>query len=537
MTTTEPPPDGQPHGRRGGTASGPDFLLAGVTLAASLLLVGTGSSWLTGILATAPVDDPQQRMLATSLILNIAIILFGWRRFRDLDQEVRRRRAAEARAQLLASNDPLTGLLNRRAFAAQADTALAQWSAAGRGAGALVIDIDAFKSINDLFGHAGGDSVIVATAARMRAIAPQGAVLARLGGDEFAMLFALDTGETLDDVGAALVDRLSQPVLIDGVAASTSASVGGAVLAGTYAISGGGGSDALLRHADIAMYRAKRLGRCRFCGFDDVMERDLARRDIIEHELKRAIDADQLFPVYEPLIDLTTGDATGYEMLARWISPTLGDVGPAEFIPVAEDSGLIAPLSDSLFRKALHEARAWPAHLSLSLNVSPLQLRDPWFAQKMLRLLQETRFPGARLIIEITESAIIDNLPLAQGVFTSLRNQGIRMALDDFGTGYSSIASLRALPFDSVKLDREYVQAMSAAAGSDGVAEAVLQLGRSLGLPVVAEGIESGATARRLSDLDCASGQGYLFGRSLTSKDVLALHAGASPRGRRSQER
>jgi diguanylate cyclase (GGDEF)-like protein len=501
--------------------SRPEMLLAGITLAAILLLVATGSTWLSSFLELGMASSHSQQLLASTLLLNIAIILLGWRRFRELDAEVCRRRAAEEHATALASNDPLTGLLNRRAFAIETSAALASWSDEGRGAAALVVDIDAFKSINDLFGHAGGDAVLLATAGRLKAAAPPSAILARLGGDEFAIFFPVepDDGAMADAIGSAIAQLLSEPVVIDGVAASTSASIGGAV-----ASHGPTDADVLLRHADTAMYRAKRLGRCRYCRFDDAMEIELARRDIVERELKIAIDRNQLYPVYEPLIDLSTGEAVGYEMLARWISPTLGEVGPSEFIPVAEDKGLISLLSDHLFRKALCEARSWPVHLSLSLNVSPLQLRDPWFAQKLLRLLAETGFPGQRLIVEITESAIVDNLPLAQAVFESLRNQGIRMALDDFGTGYSSIASLRALPFDSVKIDREYVQQMTDISGPDSVAEAVLQLGRSLGLPVVAEGIECGDTAQRLTDLDCAVGQGYLYGHSLTSDDVVARH-------------
>ena len=502
---------------------GPDVLLSGVTLAAILMLVGTGSSWFSSYFGFTVVSAYAEQILASTLLLNIAIILFGWRRFRALDAEVRRRRAAEEQAHALACNDPLTGLFNRRAFATEAADALTRWTARGQLTAAFVIDIDSFKSVNDLFGHAGGDSVLLATANRLKAAAPLEGIVARLGGDEFAMIFPLasDDSKALDAIGDSLATILSEAVTIDGIAASTSASIGGATgLAGSVT------AEALLRHADTAMYRAKRLGRCRFCRFDSEMETDLARRDVIERELKIALERDQLYPVYEPLIDLSTGEAVGYEMLARWISPTLGDIGPSEFIPVAEEKGLISALSDRLFRTALTEARQWPLHLSLSINVSPLQLRDPWFAQKLLRLLAETNFPGPRLIVEITESAIIDNLPLAQAVFESLRNQGIRMALDDFGTGYSSIASLRSLPFDSVKIDREYVKQMTDIAGPDSIAEAVLQLGRSLGLPVVAEGIETGDTAQRLSDLDCAVGQGHFYGQSLTSEDVVARHRG-----------
>lgn len=503
--------------------AGQDFLIGGITLAAILLLVGTGTSWLRSVIGITHVIAQSQWAITCTLLLNIALILFGWRRFRDLREEVARRALAEAQALQLAHYDPLTGLLNRRGLAMMATDRMAAWRAEGCLPAALLVDVDSFKCINDLYGHGGGDLLLTATAERLAAQAPADALIARLGGDEFALLlpFVPADRHALDAMAEALTDRLSQPVDIDGTAAATSASIGCA-LAETAET----GLDALLRQGDVAMYRAKQLGRCQYCRFDAAMGATLERTDSIERALRAAIAAGEPYPVYEPLIDLSTGQAVGYEMLARWDSSELGQVGPAEFIPVAESSGLIGPLSELLFRRAMTEARGWPSHLSLSINVSPLQLRDPWFAQKLLKLLAETGFPGQRLIVELTESAIVDNVPLAKAVFESLRNQGIRMALDDFGTGYSSIASLRALPFDSVKIDREFVARMGDSADGQSIAEAVLQLGRSLGLPVVAEGIETGATAERLGDLDCDIGQGHFYGHSLTSKDVLAIHRG-----------
>ncbi len=509
--------------------AGQDFLIGGITLAAILLLVGTGTSWLRTVIGMTELVAQSQWAITSTLLLNIALILFGWRRFRDLREEVERRALAEAQALHLAHYDPLTGLLNRRGLALKATDRLEEWRAEGYTPAALLVDIDSFKCINDLYGHGGGDRLLVATAERLAAQAPADALIARLGGDEFAMLVAIarDDLHALDSIATCLTDRLSQPVDIDGVSASTSASIGCALADGS-ALS----LDTLLRQGDMAMYRAKQLGRCRWCRFDDAMGATLDRTDAIERALRAAIAAGEPYPVYEPLIDLSTGQPIGYEMLARWDSATLGQVGPAEFIPVAEDSGLIGPLSELLFRRALSEAKGWPLHLSLSINVSPLQLRDPWFAQKLLKLLAETGFSGRRLIVELTESAIVDNVPLALAVFESLRNQGIRMALDDFGTGYSSIASLRALPFDSVKIDREFVTRMNDSADGKSIAEAVLQLGRSLGLPVVAEGIETGATADRLNDLDCDIGQGYFYGHSLTNEDVLAIHRGGGVKKR-----
>jgi diguanylate cyclase (GGDEF)-like protein len=498
-----------------------DFVVGGITMAAILLMVGTGTRWVQMFLGWTEWVANSQSAIATTLLLNIALILFGWRRYRDLRDEVNQRAKAEAQALELASFDVLTGFYNRRALADRAPDLIADWLAEGAEIAALVVDIDAFKSINDLFGHAAGDAVIEATARRIATNSPADALLARLGGDEFAIIFPihLRSVHAVDTIGERLAAELSQPVTVDDVSVSTSASVGGTI-----------GGDAklalhrLLRSADAAMYQAKRQGRCRYCRFDASLEAELAKRDIIERELRLAIAKGELYPVYEALVDIPTGRARGYEMLARWQSGILGQVAPVDFITVAEDTGLISSLSDLLYRRAFAEAAQWPQHLTLSINVSPMQLRDPWFAQKLLKLLSETALPPQRLVIELTESAIVDNLPLAQAVFTSLRNQGIRMALDDFGTGYSSIASLRTLPFDMVKIDREFVSRMSQTGNQDTIAEAVVKLGHSLGLPVVAEGIETAETLQRLANVDCAIGQGRYFGDAMTHDELMLRH-------------
>ncbi len=495
-----------------------DVLIGGITIAAILLLIGTGTNWLHNFLGLTTVLARSQMAVTSTLLLNIALILFGWRRFRDLREEIARRTEAEEQATRLASHDALTGYFNRRAFQARGQQAIDDWAAAGSRVAAIVVDIDSFKSVNDLFGHAAGDEVIAETAHRIADELPSDALFARLGGDEFAALIAYDDEAVIERIGKAIVAALTAPIMSDAVAIPTSSSVG---IAHHHA---GGSLEVLLRQADVAMYRAKRSGRAQHCYFDDESDRILQRSDQVEAALRHAIAIGEIQPAYEPLIDLRTAEPMGYEMLARWHLPILGHVDPAEFIAVAEASGQISLLSDLLFRKAFTDAQAWPTHLALSVNVSPLQLRDPWFSQKLLKLLAETGLPPTRLIIEITESAIVDNVAVAAAVFTSLRNLGVRMVLDDFGTGYSSIASLRSLPFDCVKLDREFVARMNEHGGSDSVAEAVLQLGKSLNLPVVAEGIETLAAMNRLATLDCAIGQGHYFGRSLSHQDVIDSH-------------
>ncbi len=511
--------------RRG--AGGEAFLIGGITMAAILLLVGTGANWLSGFWGIVDYVGQSRGATASTLILNIALILFGWRRFAELSKRAELSSRSEAEARQLAMTDPLTGFYNRAAFQALGKQALIDWRTAGLTPAALMVDIDAFKSVNDLFGHDQGDKVIRITAERILSCIPANAIPARVGGDEFIILLPIGA-EThpIDDYGQIMASVLSYAIDIDQSSISTSSSVGGALAMPDE------GLDTLLRHADNAMYQAKRTGRCRFVRFCSKMNAALRQRDVIERELRIALERGDIYPVYEAMIDLTSGETLGYEMLARWNNAALGQIAPVDFIPVAEETGMIARLSEQLMRRSFAEARDWPEGLSLAVNISPLQLRDPWFAQKLLKLLAETGFPAQRLIIEITESAIVDNIALARTIFESLRNQGIRIALDDFGTGYNSVANLRSLPFDTIKLDREFVTSMDNDAGRTAIAQAVLKLGQAMGLPVVAEGIESNLTATMLANFDCAVGQGHYFSKELRHEDVLAAHRPGGERRR-----
>jgi EAL domain-containing protein (putative c-di-GMP-specific phosphodiesterase class I) len=280
-----------------------------------------------------------------------------------------------------------------------------------------------------------------------------------------------------------------------------------------------------MRRADIAMYCAKNQGRNRFSWFDTSMERELNVRNTLEAGMREGIPLGQFVPYYEQQIDLSTGKLNGFEMLARWEHPTQGLISPDVFIPIAEETGLIADLSLSVMRQAFEEAKNWDNSLSLSVNISPAQLKDPWLSQKILKLLVETGFPANRLEVEITESSLFENLSLAQSIVGSLKNQGIRIALDDFGTGYSSLAHLRALPFDRIKIDRSFVSSINQNSESAAIVSAIARLGDSLGLPVTAEGIEDQNIQNQLRDMGCTKGQGWHFGKPLTVEQARKMLA------------
>jgi EAL domain-containing protein (putative c-di-GMP-specific phosphodiesterase class I) len=280
-----------------------------------------------------------------------------------------------------------------------------------------------------------------------------------------------------------------------------------------------------MRRADIAVSAAKKRGRNRPAWFDTEMKRELHNRSSVEAGLRLGVPRGEIVPFYEQQIDLASGRLEGFEVLARWQHPSGGVVGPDRFIPVAEEAGLIGDLSMSVMRQAFEEARDWDPALTLSVNISPAQLKDPWLAQKIAKLLAETGFPPARLEVEITENALFANLGLAQSIIASLKNHGIRLALDDFGTGFSSIAHLRALPFDRIKIDKSLVRSMIEDKESAAIVAAITGLGDSLGIPVTAEGVESAAIEERLRLIGCHRGQGWHFGRPMALVDTRKLLA------------
>jgi len=507
---------GRPAGRQ-------DLLAGAISVAAILLFVGTGSSVLSKSLRYYfQGGEPADRTLVIALLLNVALILFGWRRHAALSQEVMIRTAAEERAHQLASRDPLTGFLNRRSLAEEGAAMFVRAARRRKAMVLMMLDLDHFKTINDMHGHAVGDALLRSVAAEIAQAMPPIALQARLGGDEFACGFLFDPSQpdTVERIAEKLVARLAQPFDADGLRLHISCSLG--IARSDF---GCPSIDALMRSADIAMYAAKKAGRGRFAWFDQSMERELQVRNELENGLRNAIPRQEIVPYFEQQIDLSTGRLHGFEVLARWEHPTRGLISPDQFIPIAEETGMIGELSLSIMRQAFTAARDWDTSLTLSVNISPWQLRDAWLAQKIIKVLTETGFPANRLEIEITESSLFDNLALAQSIVGSLKNQGVRLSLDDFGTGFSSLAHLRALPFDRIKIDKSFVMSLNDSPDSAAIVKAIVSLGESLNLPVTAEGIEDANIEERLRALGCSKAQGWYYGRPLSVTGARRLLA------------
>jgi diguanylate cyclase (GGDEF)-like protein len=501
-----------------------DVVALGIAVASIILFVGIAGQVMPQVVRSwLGLAHPPDVMLTNALLLNIALVIFGWRRYEELRREVGVRREAEEKARVLAETDPLTGCRNRRGITLAIGQMLRDAAQRGDEVALFLIDLDNFKAINDRCGHSAGDKVLVETAQRIQRLVPRDGICARMGGDEFACAFPVTTGDRAhaDRIAADFLGAISSPITIGDMTIDVTVSVGLASSRQPGTVTGVPDAEMLIHWADIAMYHAKRHGRDRHAWFEPQMESDVRFRHALETGLRRGIAAGEFVPYYEQQIDIQTGKLVGFEMLARWQSPDFGLVTPEMFIPLAEEIGVIGELSENLIRQALQDAKSWDEELTLSVNISPIQLRDPWFAQKLLRLLTEAGFPPYRFEIEITESCLHENIAVVRAIITSLKNQGIKISLDDFGTGYSSLAQLRALPFDRLKIDRSFVTELASEGANSQLVSAIVALGRGLGLPIVAEGIENSEALTVLQQLGDLKGQGYHYGRPEDAEATL----------------
>ena len=427
-----------------------------------------------------------------------------------LSAEVSEREAAEARAQTLARHDSLTGLANRRHFLEDLERRLGLIGQEKSAFALMFVDLDRFKPINDVHGHAIGDELLQVIAARLSGCLRDDSFAARLGGDEFAVL--LEGPDGRDGVAAAarrVLHELSAPILVNGLKLTVGASIGIAMCP-----EDGRNAADLLQRGDAAMLRAKEdRGAYKF--FDSSIDEELKSKAALETELRTAIPNGDIVPYFQPVLRLDDGTLAGYEVLARWPHRERGMISPADFIPVAEEAGLVDAMFWALLARACAKALSTPGEFMLAVNISPSQIRDQWFPEKVLRTLRETGFPAQRLEIEVTESAMIGDIQRAKSALMSLKNQGVRIALDDFGTGYSSLFLLRALPIDKLKIDRSFVGTLTSDRENATIVGALVGLGKALGLQVTAEGVEDEATANMLRAMGCEFAQGYLFGAAI----------------------
>ena len=412
------------------------------------------------------------------------------------------------RLEHMASHDALTGLPNRSSFATHAQAELESVRTEQTQLAVIGIDLDGFKDINDLRGHHAGDEALKCLALRMLGILRDGEFVARIGGDEFAAVKRYDAHADLMDFLVRLKGVLFKPVRISDYEVALGASIGVALFPKDAMDYG-----TLVNNADLAMYRAKASSMDVICFYEPSMDEAARARRTMAGELRQAIRADQLALHYQPQAAVKSGDVLGYEALLRWAHPERGSVSPAEFIPIAEECGLIIEIGEWVLRTACRAAAQWPNSLKVAVNVSPLQLLHGDLPKIVHEVLLETGLSASRLELELTESSIIENKERALHVLRRIKALGVSVALDDFGAGYSSLETLRAFPFDKIKLDRSFMNDIEMSPQAKAIIRAVLALGKSLDIPVLAEGIETGRQLSILEVEGCNAVQGFFIGR------------------------
>lgn len=412
----------------------------------------------------------------------------------------------------MAFHDALTGLPNRMRLREYLATALSR-PVPGRRLALFCLDLDNFKVVNDTLGHPTGDALLCEIANRLSAFAGDGFV-ARLGGDEFAVV--VDDGHRpLDRFAHGLIRAVAEPCMVNDHRIVPGTSVGIAILHAD-------GTDAmtLTKNADLALYRAKHGGRGGYRFFEPAMDAEARKRRQMELDLHEAISEGQLFLMFQPLFDLAESRVSAFEALLRWNHPERGLISPVDFIPLAEDTGLIVPIGEWVIREACRAARDWPDHVRIAVNVSPVQFRSPGLNAVILQALSESGLPPQRLELEITESLFIDNPTTTLASLHSLRALGVRIALDDFGTGYSSLSYLRAFPFDKLKIDRSFIIDLLNSDGATAIIKSITTLAEALGMETTAEGVEYAGQMDILRAQGCSHIQGFYFSRPVTEGEV-----------------
>jgi diguanylate cyclase (GGDEF)-like protein/PAS domain S-box-containing protein len=440
-------------------------------------------------------------------------------------EDITARRRAEAQIEQLAHFDSLTGLPNRALFQTEFARALKAAGEGGEGLAVLCVDLDHFKTVNDTLGHNLGDVLLAQAAKRLKRCVRKGDLAARLGGDEFAVLQkGFSSTAACAALAQRIVEAMADPFDVNGHQVVIGASIG-------IAVHGEHGVEAhdLLKKADLALYRVKRDGRGGRHFFETGMDELLQNRRRMELDLRRALQVGEFELHYQPLLNLETGAVSGCEALVRWNHPEPGLVSPAEFIPIAEETGLIVPLGEWVLRRACQEAAQWPGDIRVAVNISAVQVRNASFVQTVVSALANANLAAARLEVEITESVLLQESAANVEVLHKLRALGVRISMDDFGTGYSSLSYLRSFPFDKIKIDQAFVRDLPRDKEALAIIRAVTGLSASLGIVTTAEGVETEAQLAQLREQGCLEVQGFLISRPAPSAAILGFLTGHTP--------
>ena len=433
--------------------------------------------------------------------------------------DITERKRAEARLAFMAQHDGLTGLPNRTLLRQEMDEMLQHTRRSSDKVAVLMLGLDNFKAVNDTLGHAVGDKLLRGVAKRLRSTLREEDTLARLNSDEFAIVQSgMVRPEDAVLLARRLLEAVGEPYLLDGHSIVIGASIGIAMSPGD-----GDESEKLLKHADMALSRAKNDLRGTFSFFESGMDARAQSRRKIEIDLRDAIQGDVLRPYYQPLVDLSSGRITGFEALVRWPHPERGMISPAEFIPVAEETGLINALGGLILHRACRDAATWPDDIRVAVNLSPLQFRAGNLLSVVMEALKQSGLPARRLELEITETLLLEKSSQVQATLHALRALGVRISMDDFGTGYSSLSYLRSFPFDKIKIDQSFVRGLGTNNDAQAIVRAIISLGVGLGVTITAEGVETEGELNCLRGEGCHEAQGFLFSHARPNAEIVAM--------------
>jgi diguanylate cyclase (GGDEF)-like protein len=473
--------------------------LAIVSIPIVIVCLAIGSLALIALAVTIVLLIPAM----ASITLNVFKVL------RDSIQSAEKSAELADKMRILARTDVVTGLANRAGLnhamvetmmAIEPDSRLAL----------IWVDLDRFKEVNDLMGHPVGDRVLSEVASRLQEVAPRGSTVARFGGDEFVLFCPVESRKHAELVASEVHAEIMRPIRLEAHRLEVRASVGVALLP-----EDGTDADTLMQSADLALYHAKIGGRAQTCFFNKTMTRDLVRRREIEDELRAALQRDELSIFFQPIVDLETGRIKTFEALVRWFHPEKGELRPDEFIPVAEETGVIVTLGNWITAQAARTAAKWPEDVTIAVNLSPLQIRAPGAALGIRNALREAGLDPARLELEVTESLFVDDNHATASFIEELSAIGVKFALDDFGTGYSSLGYIHTFPFSKIKVDRSFVSGPNVGRKSDAIIRAVAEMGSTLEMDIVAEGLETIEQVQAVRDAGCTLGQGFYFSRAV----------------------